>query len=33
MATAKDREMQDLMKYIMSGFPEDAMMLPANVKP
>ena len=33
MATTKDSEMQDLMKYIMSGFPEDARMLPAHVKP
>ena len=33
MATAEDTEMQDLMKYIMSGFPEDARMLPAHVKP
>ena len=33
MATAEDTEMQDVMKYIMSGFPEDARMLPAHVKP
>ena len=32
-ATAEDNEMQDLIKYIMSGFPEDARMLPAHVKP
>jgi hypothetical protein len=33
MATAEDSKMQDLMKYIMSGFPEDARILPAHVKP
>ena len=33
MATVEDTEMQDLMKYILSGFPEDMKMLPAYVKP
>ena len=33
VATAEDGEMQDFMKYIISGFPEDARMLPAHVKP
>ena len=33
MATAEDTDMQDLKEYIMSGFPEDARLLPAHVKP
>ena len=33
MATTKDSEMQDLMKYIMSGFPEDARLPPTHVMP
>ena len=32
-ATAEDNKMQDLMQYIMSGFLEDARMLPAHIKP
>ena len=33
MATQEDKEMQDLMKFIKSGFPDDARILPAHVKP
>jgi hypothetical protein len=33
LATEEDSEMQDLMQYIISGFPEDARMLPAHIKP
>ena len=33
MATEEDKEMQDLMKVIMSGFPDDARHLPAQIRP
>ena len=33
MASKEDKEMQDLIQFIMVGFPEDARSLPPHIKP
>ena len=33
MAPEEDKDMQELMKVIRSGFPDDARNLPAHIKP
>ena len=33
MASEEDKDMQDLIKFIIAGFPEDARSLPSHIKP